>query len=158
MPSKPAPPMLYPDAQDFTDPFAEMPAPSASRPLPQERARLTAAAMREAAALTEEQRAELVEAIERGDLPALAENMTDAAARFYTQAFLDAVHTLHYFDEGLPVEAAPEPGVPACDLVPPAYAEALAAAAAQSGLTDALLSHADWSQHLNNTRRRKSSV
>lgn len=133
MTSKPAPPMLNYSEELLRE------TPSTARPLPQDRAQLVAA-------------------IEDGDLLQFAENITDGTARFYTQAFLDAVHTLHYFDEGLPVDTAPEPGVPACNLVPPDYAEALAAAAAQAGLTDALLSHADWSQHLSNTRRRKSTV
>lgn len=152
MTSKPAPPMLNYSEELLRE------TPSTARPLPQDRARLSLAAMQEAAALTDADRAQLVAAIEDGDLLQFAENITDGTARFYTQAFLDAVHTLHYFDEGLPVDTAPEPGVPACNLVPPDYAEALAAAAAQAGLTDALLSHADWSQHLSNTRRRKSTV
>lgn len=152
MTSKPAPPMLNYSEELMYE------TPSTARPLPQDRARLSLAAMQEAAALTDADREQLVAAIEDGDLLQLVENITDGTARFYTQAFLDAVHSLHYFDEGLPIDTAPEPGVPACNLVPPDYAEALAAAAAQAGLTDALLSHADWSQHLNNTRRRKSTV
>lgn len=152
MTSKPAPPVL-----NYSEELLRETPPTA-RPLPQDRARLSLAAMQEAAALTDADREQLVAAIEDGDLIQLVENITDGTARFYTQAFLDAVHSLHYFDEGLPIDTAPEPGVPACNLVPPDYAEALAAAADQAGLTDALLSHADWSQHLNNTRRRKSTV